>query len=121
MMYFVRFSERSEIYIVGPGEPFESLVNKHVMHQEVCDSIKGNTHTDEEHKAVPFNKIPYSEEKHGNRGKHHKKVVILLEEMRRFIVMILMQIPEQAMHNVLVGEPGNAFHETESEYYNTNV
>jgi hypothetical protein len=86
-------------------------VNQYVVNHEITKPITGDSEGDEKqiiHSAL-YTKI----EKHDTgRGKNYEKYVVTLEGMRVFgLVMIGVKIPHEAVHNVLVGEPSDTFHD----------
>jgi hypothetical protein len=87
-------SQRPEIDVIGLVEPLEPLVDKHIMHHKIGNSIERDADADEKHKAVTFNEVPDTEEYHGHTGEHDKEVIVLFEKVWKLVVVILMQVPE---------------------------
>jgi hypothetical protein len=115
MVDLMCLSQGPEIYVVGFREPFETLVDKHIVNHEICDTVKGYADADEEHKAISGHKTADTEKSYGDAGKHDKEIIVLFEELLRLVVVIFMQFPEQAMHDVFMREPGYTFHEAECD------
>ena len=42
MMHLMRPPDCFYITVVGPAEPFETLVNDHIVNQEICKTVKCN-------------------------------------------------------------------------------
>jgi hypothetical protein len=121
MVDLVRLTQSPEIDVVGFVKPLKSLVNEHVVNHKIGNAIEGDADANVEHEAIAFYKIADKEKEHGHTGKHHEKVVIFFKEMFRLVMMILMQVPEQTMHNVLVRKPGYTFHQAKCNDDNSNI
>ena len=115
VMDFMCAANGFKIRPVSRPEPFDALVNKHIVHQEIREPIQGNAKPYPKEQAVfLYHTDPQSE--HTWYGKDEKEIVILFEKsIGLFLVMIAMPSPEESMHDEFVRGPGNPFHGQESE------
>ncbi len=115
MMYFVSSSNGFEISIIRSGQPFESLMNEDIVYHEIGESIQGNACTYPQSWIECFTAPSQENKCHAWNSKNQKEEVIFFKEPFVFMgMMILVEIPQQSMHDVFVGKPGNAFHKNES-------
>ncbi len=121
MVHFMCLSQSPEIDVVGLVEPLEALVNKNIVHHKIGDAIQRDADSDVKHEAVSFHEVPDTEKYHRYTSENDEEVVVLLKKVRKLIVVILMQVPEQTVHDVLVRKPGHTFHYTERDDDNTNI
>jgi mitochondrial fission protein ELM1 len=80
------------------------------MNREVGKAVQRNT------ESYPEQKIKaglHTEKKccYARRCKDQEKEVVVLEPaFRLFVVMVFVQNPEWAVHNIFMGKPGDKFH-----------
>lgn len=89
---------------------FYALVDKDVMYKKIGHTVQRNPHTNVkiDIEAISTTKI---HEKNGRNGKNNKEIIVFFQRrIAAVIVMVPVQRPQEAMHNVLVNEPGKAFH-----------
>lgn len=92
-------------------------MDKHIMHEEICQSIGSNA------RAYPHPKIASS---HGPRdetpstwdSEDQKEGIIFLEKARFMHVVIRVKKPHGTVHEVLVRKPRNSLHPNEGADYN---
>src|SRR5688500_12065316 len=104
MMHFMRPPDSTHISIVGTCKPFEALVYDHIVHHKICEAIG---HYAKSYCLQPI-QLSYGAEKDTQKTRHsknHKEGVILFKKTRLGLMMIFVQIPQQAMHNVFMREP----------------
>jgi hypothetical protein len=108
------------IGVIAAGEPLESLVDDHIMHQEIGEAIGHDTKPDRLH---PPDLIvsAYADQQHTGHGKDHKKGIILFKEARFYLVMIFMEIPQKSMHHIFMGAPGYTLHYKEGHQKNCEI
>jgi hypothetical protein len=112
MMHFVCPAYSTNVRVITPGKPFETLVNDHFMHYEIRNAVHGKTSTDTDHPVLFINDAQHNEQPAGY-GKYEKVGIILFKKTRAFLVMVLVQSPTKAVHDVAVQAPGKSFHQDE--------
>jgi hypothetical protein len=120
MVHLVGPSDRTYVGIVTAGKPFETLVDDHVMDEEVGKTV---SHDAEADRLLPPDIMLESEhdEQETGHSENEKESIVLFKKTRFHLVMIPVQVPEEPMHDPFVGCPGNAFHEEESTYQNQYI
>jgi len=91
-------------------EPLEPLMNEHIVYEEVAKPIYEDANTYGQLPIVAMHHTEHSEQPTGNR-KNEEEEVVLLKESRLLLVMIFVEVPQEAVHNVLVRKPRHEFHE----------
>lgn len=114
MVHLMGPADGAYISIPTSGEPLETLMDDHVMHHEIGETIRHDPETDRLHPPDPVLASEHDQQ-HAGYGKYDKKSVVLLEESGLHLMMIAMQIPEKSMHHPLMCGPGDAFHEDEGQ------
>jgi len=113
------FSMESMVMIMGhahgmkignPGDlqPFNALVYKNIVHQEVRQSVKRNTQTGKK-APVKAARSDYDEPNRRN-GEHETEQVVQFKRAFAWFMVAFVPNPEKAVHDVLVRKPGHAFH-----------
>src|SRR5688572_6102072 len=113
MMHFVRPAYGAHISIIGAGKPFKALVNDHIVHHEISKAIGHYA------KAYCLQPVHFAQctEKNTKKARHREddeEGIVLFKKTGLRLMMILVQVPEQTMHDVFMRKPGNAFHDNES-------
>lgn len=93
-------------------EPLETLVDVHVVNQEIRQAVQRNTHSDEQHPKVRSQSTDHVAE-HAGDGKHQEKAVVLFKKTFLFVpglVVVFVPAPQPAVHQVFVRKPGHEFH-----------
>lgn len=88
------------------------------MNHKIAKTISGDPKSDEE--QIIDSAFDAVIKKHDAwDGKNDKENIIAFKRMGVFwLVMVFMKIPHQAMHNVLMSEPSDTFHEEKNAYKN---
>src|SRR5262245_30235758 len=88
------------------------------MHQEIGKTIGHNAEAGCLHPPCMIKSSEINEEYAGH-SEDHKEGIILFEEARLRLVMILMQVPKKPMHHEPVRTPCYTFHQDKSpgQYY----
>jgi hypothetical protein len=81
------------------------------VNHEIAKTISCDTQRDE--KQIIHSSLHTKIEKHdAGSSKNDKKYIVALKCMLVFgLVMVGVKIPHESVHNVLVGEPSDTFHE----------
>jgi len=111
-MHFVCFADGAHVGVVGAAEETETLVDEHVVHQEISKSVSRNADTDEQADVVPVHDAEHHQDGAGD-GEDEEEGIVLFEETGFGLVVVFVEDPQQSMHDVLVGEPGHEFHREE--------
>jgi len=92
------------------GKQFETLMYDDVMHNKIGSTIHGNTGADTHQ---PPDMVEAS--KHNGQpawyGEDDKEHIVLFKEAGAFFMMIFMQVPEKAVHDILMRKPCNSLHD----------
>lgn len=110
-----------EVGAVGVSEPWQTLVNKHVVDKEIGDAVEEYAET---YVELPVElTVPGAgyDEKRRNDGEDDAEQVVFLESAVAGFVVAFMPVPHKAVHDVFVCEPGCGFHETEGSKHKTDV
>jgi hypothetical protein len=96
-------------------------MNDDLMHHKVSEPIEHNSKSYS--LDPPHGGIQRAPQNHADtwNGENHKKPVVLFKKTRPLSVVIFMQVPEKAVHNIPMGEPGNSFHDEEGKQNNANI
>lgn len=105
-------NDRFEIGVPNVVEPIEAFVDEHVVYQEVAKTVDQYAQTKSQAPIVACHHTKH-DEKPGWDGEDQEEGVVFLKEARLLLVVVLVQIPEQAVHDVLVREPGGELHQNE--------
>jgi hypothetical protein len=100
-----------DIGIVASTEPFESLMNDHIVYKEVCKSISHNSKPNRMQPPHARGLHPIHDAKHAGDGKNDEESIVLFKEPRLYLMMVLVQIPEKSMHHPTMCTPCDAFHQ----------
>jgi len=109
VVHLMRPAYRTNIRIVGAGEPFQSLVDDHVVNDEICEAIG---HHPKSHCLEPIDFFNGAVEQYqeAGYGEDDEEGIVLFEGAVLFLVMVFMEIPEKSMHYKFVCQPGDEFH-----------
>ncbi len=111
-MHFVGFSNGCKVGVTRVAKPIEPSVNEHVVDQKVAQAIGGDSSSN------PKTKVGVDasgdEAPSAGYGKNQEESVVLLKESRFVLVVVFVEIPHGAMHQVFVCSPSHAFHGAES-------
>jgi hypothetical protein len=129
VVHFMRAPDGCEIAVLTVPEKPETLVNKNIMHQEIGKSINGNTKADEEQEIITVLHSDKKADDTGNGKDQEEEIVVLEESLRLLVVMVFVQNPQNAMHDVFMRKPGYGFHRDEgcqcdqyfSNYHNSTL
>ncbi len=110
-MYFVSSPDAPCIPVISIPEHFKSLVDKYIVYQEIGCAIGHNSKADRP--PIPEGSTMCQVEKcHTDHSVKNKKGVITLKPGIVILsVVVCMEMPQEAVHNILVGKPGHEFHE----------
>jgi hypothetical protein len=111
VMDLVGLPDGSKIGVFGVSEPFESSVDEDVMHQEITQPIGGNACSNPK-TEVTVNAARHKAPSTGH-GENQKEGIVLLEKSGFVLMMIPVEIPHGAMHEVFVSTPSHPFHGAE--------
>lgn len=110
MMYFMRFSQTDQIFVIRVLEPLKTLVNQDIMNHKIAKSIEHNSESNE--KQVIHTTLHAKIEKYDTwQSKNHEKYIISFKNISIFGLMVIgVKIPHQTVHHILMGQPGHTFH-----------
>jgi len=113
MVHFMGPSETLGITIICIPQPFKTLVDKNIVDGKVGDSVcqYPKTYRPSLPKIGPGAR---PEENHANYGIKDKKSVIAFKPGTVVLFMVVpVQAPQKAVHNILMRKPGHKFHKAE--------
>ncbi len=90
----------------------QPLVNYNIMKNKIGGAIGGNAQAYPE--IVIERTYANGNTNNGNGCKEYPKEIIFLKSLLGLVVR-LMQVPEQAVHNVLMRKPGHALHKNKRQ------
>jgi hypothetical protein len=107
---FVGPSDPTCIPVVSIAEHFKALMNKNIMNEKIGQSISKNAKSNREASpktiAVPTDKAKDTHDSVKNK----ERIIAFPPTSMVFVMMVFMEDPQKAMHNVLMGKPGHKFH-----------
>src|ERR1700759_372070 len=114
VVHLVGEADGANIAVVRPGPPFEPLVDDDVMYEEIGETIGHDT---EAYGLQGIMLIEGSEEdgQEAGDGEDEEERVVLFEEAMRGPVVVGVEKPAEPMHDIFMGQPGDAFHGCERE------
>jgi len=121
VVHFVRTPDCFCVNVVRIAEPFETLVDKNVMNDEIGESISKNP---QPHSQSDFQDIilPQKEKPDTDQGIENKKSVIPFKPgIVVFFMMVGMQVPQKTVHDKFVAEPCHEFHKQERQEKNKDI
>jgi hypothetical protein len=104
------FPNGFEIGHVGSVKEPESPVDENIMHREIGKSVQRDA------KSYPEQKIKtglHAKKESGDarRCKNQEKEVVMFKPaFGLFVVMVFVQYPQRAVHDIFMREPGHEFH-----------
>ena len=120
MMHFMGPADRPYIGIIAATEPFKTLMNDHIVYQEISGPVEHDTETDGLHPPDMIVGTKINQQETGHSEDEGKKIVFF-KNARTDLVMIFVQDPEKTMHHIFMGTPGDAFHDDKSAEKDKNV
>src|SRR5688572_15025216 len=112
MMHFMCPTDRTYISAVASCEPFETLMNDHIMYNKIRKAISHDPKTDRLH--PPYMIISAEiDQQHAWNCENDKEGIVLFKKTRFFLVMITMKCPQKSMHHKSMSKPGHTFHDNE--------
>ena len=121
VMHFMGATNGFEISIVGFSQNLKALMDENIVHKKVTKSIQGDAQTDP--KQIIISGL-HPKKQSGNTGqsKNQKEKIIVLEKpLGDFFMVIFMQDPKQAVHDVFMGKPGHKLHAQKSKNDNADI
>ena len=121
MVDLMATSNGLKISILGVSEHFEALVDKDIVDQEIGQAVQADAQADPEQVVIS---LLHSEEQSGNswNGEDQEEgVVVLQESLGSLFVVVPVQVPKPAVHDVFMGEPGHSLHPGEGRDHYANV
>lgn len=114
VMHFVCPTDGTYITAVAAGKPFEALMNDDIMYQEISETVSHDAKADGLHPPHMTEGAGINEQDTWH-SKNDKECIVLFKKAGFHLVMILVQVPEQPMHNKAMCKPGYSFHDQESK------
>jgi len=114
VVHFVGPADGADVRVVASGKPFKALVYNYFVYNKIGKAIHSNTKANGGYPIQLVLQTEHNAEPAWD-GEYEKEGVVFFEEAGAFLVMIFVKIPEEPMHYIPVGKPGNAFHYKKSE------
>jgi hypothetical protein len=93
VVHFMRAPDRCEITVLTVPEKAEALVNENIVHQEISETINGNTKADEEQEIITVLHSDKKADDTGNGEDQEEEIIVLEETLRLLVVMVFVQDP----------------------------
>lgn len=110
MVHFMCFSNGTEIYIVCSGQPLETLVNKYIVHQEIRNTVKQDTESNEK-QVIDAVDGAQGHEDHARYSKDEEEDIVAFEDARFRLMMVAVEMPHETVHDIFMCKPSHEFHE----------
>jgi hypothetical protein len=121
VVHLVGTAHSTAITAVGIPEDLKTLVDKDIVNQKIGKPIGENTQSNG--KANLENIIlPQQEKPDAYKGIEDKKGIVALKPgVVVLAVVVAVQVPQKAVHHVLMREPRHKFHDEESKHKNQYI
>jgi hypothetical protein len=116
---FVRAADAQYIPVAPVAQQFESLVDDNVVYDEITKPIHRNTYTDIQPEIIKHQ--PGHVTVRAGNGENHEERIVFFKKALFPLVVIAVEIPQKAVHHVLMREPGHELHEEERYHGNAYV
>ena len=116
MVHFMGFSNGSKVGVFGIAEPIEPSVNEHIVHQEITQSVGGDPGPDPKAEVGMY--AARNEAPRAGDCENQEEGIVLFEKSRLVLVMVAVEIPHDAVHEVFVRSPCNTFHDQKGAQHN---
>jgi hypothetical protein len=117
----MRLPYGKKIDVARTLQPFDSLVDEDLMHEEIGDPIDQDPETDPQPRRVKTFYASDDEQSDGrDREDQEEGIVPFQEAVVVLLVMVGMQVPKESVHHVLMRGPCHEFHEQESAQHDTD-
>jgi hypothetical protein len=120
MMHLMGPADRSDIRIDRPREPLESLVDDHIMDQEIGGAICHDPKAGRLQYIMLPERSGQDKQETGD-GEYQEKGVVLFKKTLFRPVMIRMQNPKESMHDEFVRAPRNPLHTAKGQKQHSQV
>lgn len=111
-MHLVCSSDGPEVPVVAVAEDFKPLMDEDVVNKKITEAVNSNAYTDIK-LDVAAGQYTEEHEQHAGEGEDEEEGVVFFKEAGMTLVMVAVQDPKQAVHDILMGKPGHEFHEEE--------
>ena len=104
-------------------EPPETLVDVHVVDEEIGESVQRYTDADKKHPEVRRHTAIHVAKRRRD-SKHEEKTVVFFKKPVFGVlglVMVFVPVPQNAVHDIFVCEPGHKFHAHIRHYGDENI
>jgi hypothetical protein len=121
VVHLVGTAHRTSIAAVGIPEDLKTLVDKDIVNQKVGKPIGENAQS---YGKANFKYAVLPQQKKANTYKcieDKKGVVALKPGIVVLAMMVAVQVPQKAMHHVLMRKPRHKFHDEKSEHKNQYI
>jgi hypothetical protein len=110
VMHFMRPANSPDIGIGAAREPFEALMDDHIMNNEIGEAVGHDAVTDRLHPPYMIYGAEHDQQ-HTGYGKDDEEGIIFLEKSGFNLMVVAMEIPQESMHYPFMGRPGDGFHQ----------
>jgi len=120
VVHFMGPANGFNIAVLRTGKPFYTLVDDDFVYKKIGKAISHDAKTN---CLQPIDLVNGTKENAEKTGycKNDKESIIAFKKTRPFLMVIFVEVPEKAMHNVFMGGPGNPFHHKENAQYNASI
>jgi len=111
----------SQVPVTGHELDFDPAVYNYIVKNGVEDAVRGYAQTYPEQKAQSLHVIANHDAGGGNDTEDYGKPIILFQDPFVVAVVRFVPVPHKAVHDVLMGKPGHAFHQKKSAQHNRYI
>src|SRR5690606_14745075 len=106
-----------KIGVVCIAKQLEPLVDKDIMDKKIGHAIQRDAQAYPKQVVVALGHSQVQADDSGYSKNRKEEIIVLKEAGRLFFVVVLVEVPKDAVHDVLVGKPSHAFHGDKSQHY----
>jgi hypothetical protein len=111
VMGLMRFSQANQVFVLGGLEPAEPTMDEHIVDQEICKAVQEDTKTYKKSIIPAVLSTKIDEQDTGNCKDQEEEIIAFKGRSISGLMMVLVKIPQQTMHDVFMRQPGDSFHD----------
>lgn len=116
VMHFVRFANGHQVGVVRAFEPLDPLMYEDLVDQEVRDPVRQDAQAEPRPRCIQTLQAARDEEPYARYGEDQEEAIVPFQEAGMvLLVMVRMEIPQPAVHHVLVCRPRHDLHRDEGD------
>ena len=120
-MHFMGSPDRLKIGVVCIANELKALVDKDIMDKKIGHAIQRDAQAYPKQVVVALSHSQVQADDSGYSKNQKEEIIVLKEAGRFFLVVVLVEVPKDAMHDVFMRKPSHAFHGHKGKQYDKNV